>query len=973
MSIYISLTEVFCMKKLCFKAVALLLVAVMALAITPTASAAFSMTYTTGHTVTTGVSYAKYSVTSGQNGNTLACTTLTFNPANGYIPMSFQGYAGTSGVLSTQYSIATNKYGYNVAGVINGSFFSMGSPYGTLSGINISNGKIAAAHLGWQGEVVAFGSDGKMNVVSSALSFTLGINGKNYYDMIYYVNKTSGSASASNWSERFYYFDTSCGTKCDSYSVCPGTEILCKKVDNTDLAVGQTLIGEVVSVTKNTYGGSLGESGVYSDNFILFMRSGSSYESYISGLKAGDTITINTEETIAASKAIMEDANSVIPNVGWLVKNGVDRTRIDSTIGTHSVTLQARWTAFGQKADGSYVFFTSEGGSTGSGGSLTLRDVADAMVKMGCVNVIRMDGGGSSAMYVKNTGSGSAGYVQSSSRAIADCILIVSRSSATSSTVKSALLTEINESEQLLAASANAALQTVLTEAKTVYNSSTSIKGDHKRLIMELQELNSGKGMLSSVLAAAKSINASNYSDLALDRIDYAYMEGKRILDSGAYTEAQMLTWAKKLQALINDTSTKGDRLSLGAAYTTNVANSVYPDVGLAEMTDGILFGTGASHNAWTGYQLASAHGSNSKGSYLDILVDIGSVKNVTGFGMTACHLTTWGISAPKAVEIYASEDGNSYYYHSSITPTIETATGVYQVIPYEGVSSTVTTDRFFIFRVYYGSSHLFIGEVSVYGEGGAPKRDFTGFDTRINTDNAVIFTESLGTLTSTNANLTWSHAVICNYDSSKGAYVVSSVVFGGGDSTYTCTVPTGGIVLGLHGAAGSTLGASSVKAGDIVHLTGIDVANRIAYPGARISITPAKGSVSYTTPQIGVVKSDSGSVYNSKGYVSLLNAGMTDQQIADMFLDSRVVVNGNGTGSTVTVPATGASYQLYLPGDLNGDSFVSASDCLIVETYILGRNTITGIYSVAGDMDYSDTINTTDYAAIEYKLIHGA
>ncbi len=961
------------MKKLFSQITALLLIAVMALSVCPVqVSAAFSMSYTTGHTVKTGVTYAKYNVTSGQNGNTLACTTLTFNPSNGYIPMAFQGYAGTSGTLATQYSIATSKYGYNVAGIINGSFFSMGTPYGTLTGISISNGKIVGAHMGSSGEVVAFGSDGSMNIVSSSLKYTINIGGKDYADMLYYINKTSGSASASNWSERFYYFDTSCGTKCDSYSVCPGTEILCKKVDNTDLAVGQTLIGEVVSVTQNTYGGALGASGVYADTFILFMRAGSSYESYISGVKVGDTITINTEETVAASKEIMEDANSVISNVGWLVKDGVDRTRIDSTIGTHSVTLQARWTAFGQKADGSYVFFTSEGGSTGSGGSLTLRDVADAMEQMGCVNVIRMDGGGSSAMYVSNTGSGSAGYVQSSTRSIADCILIVSRSSATSSTVKAALQTEITEAEAVLASNNSTALQNALTEARAIYNRSTSIMGDHKRAIMELQELGSGKSMLASALSAAASVDISLYSDLALDRIDYAYVEGSRMVNSSAYTDVQKMNMAAKIQALVADKTSKDNRLSLGAAYDTHDANTAYPDTGLSEMTDGVLFGSGATSAAWTGYHINSAHGYiDGKGSYTDIKVDLGEIKNVTGFGISVCHFTTWGISAPVSVEVYAGEDGQSYYYHSCLKPTITAETGVYQIIPYEAVSSTVTTDRYVVFRIFFASSHLFVGEVSVYGEGGEGRSNFTSFNTRINTDNAVIFTDSMGTLTSTNANLTWARTIICSYDSTNNRYVVSSTYSANGDSTYTCTVPSGGIVIGLHGAAYSgNANAMAAVAGDIVYLTGIDVSSKTVYPGARITfISPASETVTYAEPTIGVVNSSSGSVCQSDGYVSLPSINMSKEAVAELFLDSRVTVNGNSTGATVTVNATGTTYQLYCVGDINGDSVINTADLHILRKAVSGDNPVSGVYFYAGDMDSTGNISTTDFAIIRKRL----
>lgn len=960
------------MKKTLARLMAIALVAITVLSVCPAVSAyTFGMTYSTGHTVQNGVSYAKYNVTSKVNGYTLACTTLSFNPSNGFIPMVFSCYAGTSGTMATQYSVATSKYGYNVAGAVNGSFFSMGTPYGTLTGMNISNGKITSAHIGCSGEVVAFGSDGSMNVVNSALKYTINIGGKSYADMIYYINKTGGSASADNWSERFYYYDTSCGTKCDTYAVCPGTEILCKKVDNTDLAVGQTLVGEVISVTKNTYGGSLGSSGAYSDNFILFMRSGSTYENYISGVKAGDTITINTEETVAASKEIMENANSVIPNVGWLVKNGVDRTLIDSTIGTHSVTLQARWTAFGKKADGTYVFFTSEGAGTGSTGSLTLRDVAQAMINMGCTDVIRMDGGGSSAMYVSNTGSGSAGYVQSSSRAVGDGILIVSRSSATKAAKKTALLTEINEAKTVLNSVSHDGLSAALTKAETVYNSSTSIEGDHKRAIMELQELNSGKAMLSYMMNQAGSIDTDNFSDLALDRLDYNYFEGKRILSSSDYTEAQKLDWAIKLQTLMGDTATVGNRLSLGAAYGTHDANASYPDTGLSEMTDGVLFGESASASPWTGYHLNSAHGTvDGVGSYTDITVDLGKAEKITGFGVSAAHMTSWGISAPKRIEVYASADGVEYYLHSVLAPTVNSVTGSYQVIPYEAVSSETTEDRYITFRCFYASNHMFIGELSVYGEGGKARADFSGFNTRIGESYAVIFDESMGALTHTNANLTWAYGVFCNYDSAKGAYVVSSTSFANGDSSYSHTVPSGGIVIGLHGAANQAIGGANLKAGDTVYLTGIDVASKTVYPGARISIfTKTDDAVSYTAPQIGVVKNGSGVSFSKEGYVTVSDAKRSIEQIKASFLDARAVISGNGTGATVSVPGVDGVYQLCVKGDLNGDAIVSTADCLSMEMDISGVSRLSGIFAAAGDMDGSESISSTDYMVIEQIL----
>ena len=140
----------------------------------------------------------------------------------------------------------------------------------------------------------------------------------------------------------------------------------------------------------------------------------------------------------------MENASSVITNVGTLVRDGVDMTDYYSEIGTHSVYTNARWTAFGTKPDGTYVFFTSEGGDTGTTSrSLDLKDVASAMISLGCTDVIRMDGGGSTAMYVSNTGYGSAGYKMSHTRSVADCIMVVKK------TADIALVEAIKEAEKI--------------------------------------------------------------------------------------------------------------------------------------------------------------------------------------------------------------------------------------------------------------------------------------------------------------------------------------------------------------------------------------------------------------------------------------------------------------------------------------------------------------------------------------------
>ena len=461
--------------KLTKKILAFVLVAAML--VTPW-STALATTYTTfsyvdSYEVEEGVNYEEYNVYGASSGHTEQVSVLEFHPDDGYIPMAFAASAGNVNVLSSQYSTAVNKYGYEVAGIINGSFFD--TTTGTMEGILISGGKVSCADIGYTYgnllDVVAFGYDGSMSIIESQLAYYMYINGELVPDALRFINKQQSSDS---WrTDAIYYYDTSCGSIADSSTY--GYEVVCKKQNGTDLVVGDTMVAEVIQINGYTSGSTIdSNSSIESDNFVLSTPSGSSYISYLTGLQVGDTVEITIEETVAESKEIMENASSVITNVGTLVKDGVDMTDYNSVIGTHYVSsTYARWTAFGIKEDGTYVFFTSEGGDTGdSSQSLTLKDVASAMISLGCTDVIRMDGGGSTAMYVSNTGYGSAGYMMSSSRSVADCIMIVKKTSDI------ALMEAIKEAEKIshkdYTAAELAEIRAAYENAKAVYASESS-------------------------------------------------------------------------------------------------------------------------------------------------------------------------------------------------------------------------------------------------------------------------------------------------------------------------------------------------------------------------------------------------------------------------------------------------------------------------------------------------------------------
>lgn len=824
-----------------------------------TASVSVNGTYT----VDTGVSYSKLSITSGQNGNTVTGVSLEFDPADGYFPMVFAPYAGSANLLSDYYSVATNKYGYDVAGIINGSFFDMDTEQ--LIGLNISNGRVSCAHSGYSGEVVAFDTDGNMDIVQSCLDYKLFIDGKEVPDAIRYINKRYENDT---WGlDKIFYYDTSCGTIADT--TVAGYEVVCEKVNNSDLMVGGTLFGKVVSVGTDTYGTKFeSDSSKVSNKFVLFVKTDSSYAQYLKDLKAGDDVAIAVNETVADSKAIMEKANSVITNVGWLVKDGVDRTRIDSEIGTHSVTLQARWTAFGQKADGSYVFFTTEGGSTGAGGSVTLRDVADYMISKGCVNVIRMDGGGSSAMYLKKTSAGSAGYAQYSSRDVTDGIMVVKKSSAVDSALVSALNTAIANAKASVAATPNASLSDAIADAEAAVNKGNVVSGDARALIYRL----SGKSELFDLALKASGVSFYDYSEETLSKLRADYETAIKLYFAGDATAAQIQSTTASLSANYNNSL--ATVISVGASYTATTPNrnDTFDDDG-SRLTDGSKCIAGASTSAYSGWSSA-----------VDpvITVDLGSAKKSDVYTVYAGSMSSWGIPKPNGIKVEVSTNGSTWTTVGSSTEVIyrqsDAASGTSKTNYYAfTVKADALQDARFVKFTVDGGNHTWIDEVEVAvsneNAGTAIKNAvyINGVNKGITAGDCHVFTPAFGTITGTAANHNWTTNIILK-KSAENTYTIKSITSQNGNAP-DITLASDEIMLACHNDPG--VPASAVNAelllnageGDTMYVYGINADGTLGVAAYATMDTPEEDDDTTSSTNVALGKDYTlGGVYSSNG-----------------------------------------------------------------------------------------------------------
>lgn len=362
-----------------------------------------------------GITYYDYTITGQSSGKTADVHCIEFTPQSGYVPMAYVANAGSVDLLANHISHAEAN-GYTVVGAINGSFFEMatGNPLGTL----ISDGKLVFTHATVSEEVGVFGYDGSFTIATSRIQFKFRLAGKNVPAGIGLVNKPYSACKSFNLSvgNRFHYYDIDACDLADQ-SVA-GYEFICEKLNGTELSVGRNLSAKILEIKENSY---YGATKITDENkFVLFVAADSQkFLPRAKELKVGDDVSIYAEEGQSLATDIMNNAQSAISSSYWLVQDGVDKTQVLQTI-VHSTTLARAWTAFGIKEDGTYVFWASSEVDGDGNNAVTLQDVAAAMISMGCKNVIRLDGGGSTGIYIKDKGQ-----PITTTRKVCDALLIV--------------------------------------------------------------------------------------------------------------------------------------------------------------------------------------------------------------------------------------------------------------------------------------------------------------------------------------------------------------------------------------------------------------------------------------------------------------------------------------------------------------------------------------------------------------------
>ena len=157
------------------------------------------------------------------------------------------------------------------------------------------------------------------------------------------------------------------------------------KVLDGVMTVSGTMKLEVFELVRGAEPLVIGEN-----ELILTAADGTGYGEVFDGFQLGDLVTLTTS---------CEDENLV--NAQWATGTGdlmvKDGAVTDSSVWQHAKEGRAPRTALGVTADGRMITYVVDGRQSGYSGGLSQMELADEMLRQGCVWAVNLDGGGSSA------------------------------------------------------------------------------------------------------------------------------------------------------------------------------------------------------------------------------------------------------------------------------------------------------------------------------------------------------------------------------------------------------------------------------------------------------------------------------------------------------------------------------------------------------------------------------------------------
>lgn len=324
-----------------------------------------------------GLTY--YNTVTDNSNNRVESFALELEEDSDVYPILLQGSGSVYGTASINKAVSNaQNQGYHVVGAMNTDFFSMstGVPMGIVieDGVYKSSGSDENAMLITDGQVSIMGHPQvSMSLVNHSTSSIV---------VPHYFNKLRASTGG------MYLLNSDFSSTTRSSGM--GWFVRMKPVDSSheELTVNSTITMMVTEVVHGEGALDIGE-----DEYVLTSADASGYSFIFNDFKVGDLVTLNTScEDPALSEAqwaggvgdILIQDGAITDSSKWTYKNDGRQPR----------------SAIGMKEDGTLLVYAVDGRQSGYSIGLSEMDLADELLKQGCVWAVNVDGGGSTAMSV---------------------------------------------------------------------------------------------------------------------------------------------------------------------------------------------------------------------------------------------------------------------------------------------------------------------------------------------------------------------------------------------------------------------------------------------------------------------------------------------------------------------------------------------------------------------------------------------
>ena len=319
---------------------------------------------------------------------------LTLSPDSEVFPIVVPGdgtiYGGANISSAIMYA---RSLGYQVLGGINADFFSTSTR--VPIGIVVEDGVYKSSPEGEP--AILFFADGSAQISQPEVTLTLTNQGGSTLASnagqtvaLTHFNKSRNSAGLYLFSEDFSTVSTRTSTA--------GWMVRMKVVEGEELTLTSGLTLEVTEVFQTDGDTVPHAQAIGEDNFILTAASTAGLDGEFAKFAVGDRVTLSAQ----CSDELTAQAVWACGGGDILVQDGAltDTSTWDSAI---SATRNPR-TLLGIHADGTLQLTVVDGRRSSHSNGLSLRTCAEELLAQGCVTVINLDGGGSSAMSVNTPG-----------------------------------------------------------------------------------------------------------------------------------------------------------------------------------------------------------------------------------------------------------------------------------------------------------------------------------------------------------------------------------------------------------------------------------------------------------------------------------------------------------------------------------------------------------------------------------------